>query len=138
MAVATWLIDTSAYARLNRSPDASLWLSRIERGLVRIAGVTALEVGYSFTRRDTAIDEMTRGLLSFLVPDYLTPTIEERAKAVQVELFSRGSHRAVSVAELLVAATAEVHGRTILHLDKNFDLIADITGQPVEKLALSG
>jgi predicted nucleic acid-binding protein len=137
VAVATWLIDTSAYARLNRSRDASLWLSRIERGLVRIAGVTALEVGYSFTRRDVALDEMTRGLLSFLVPDYLTPTIEERAKAVQLELLSRGSHRAVSVADLLVAATAEIYGRTVLHLDQDFDLIADVTGQSVEKLALS-
>jgi len=32
------------------------------------------------------------------------------------------------------AATAELAGLTVLHLDKDFDLIAEITGQPVEHL----
>jgi hypothetical protein len=40
------LIDKSALVRLGSSPDAHDWASRIERGLVRIATVTRLEVGY--------------------------------------------------------------------------------------------
>ena len=35
---------------------------------------------------------------------------------------------------LIIAATAELAGLTVLHLDKDFDLIAQITGQPVERL----
>jgi hypothetical protein len=31
-----------------------------------------------------------------------------------------------------LAACAELAGLTVLHLDKDFDLIADITGQPME------
>ncbi|HEX9766156.1 MAG TPA: hypothetical protein VGA36_05300 [Nitriliruptorales bacterium] len=36
--------------------------------------------------------------------------------------------------DLLIAATAELAGLVVLHLDKDFDLIADVTGQPVECL----
>jgi predicted nucleic acid-binding protein len=45
--VTSWLIDKSALVRLAGSPDAAEWAGRIERGLVRIATVTRLEVGYS-------------------------------------------------------------------------------------------
>lgn len=38
------------------------------------------------------------------------------------------------VADLLIAATAELTRRTVLHLDKDFDLIAEVTRQPVERL----
>ena len=36
--------------------------------------------------------------------------------------------------DLLVAAAAELGGLTILHVDKDFDLIAEVTDQPVERL----
>jgi len=44
------------------------------------------------------------------------------------------------VPDLLTAATAELAGLVVLHCDmdsddKDFDLIADITGQRVERLA---
>lgn len=35
--------------------------------------------------------------------------------------------------DLLVAATAELAGLTVLHLDKDFELIAEVTGQSVER-----
>ena len=43
-------------------------------------------------------------------------------------------HRAPSVPDLLIAATAELAELTLLHVDKDFDLIADVTGQPIERL----
>jgi predicted nucleic acid-binding protein len=49
-------------------------------------------------------------------------------------LADRGHHRAPSVPDLLVAAIAELAGLTVLHDDKDFDLIADLTGQQVERL----
>ena len=36
----------------------------------------------------------------------------------------------------LVATTAELAELTVLHVDKDFELIADITGQPTERLAV--
>ncbi len=65
-----------------------------------------------------------------------TPAIEGRAVDVQLILADQGHHRAPSVPDLLVAATAELAGLTVLHVDKDFELIAGITGQPTERLAV--
>lgn len=66
--------------------------------------------------------------------EYLTPAMEDRAVQVQRLLAQRGLHRAPSIPDLLIAATAELTGRTVLHLDKDFDLIAEVTQQTVERL----
>ncbi len=68
--------------------------------------------------------------------EYLTPTVEDRAVEVQALLADQGHHRAPSVPDLLVAAAAELAQLTLLHLGKDFELIADLTGQPVERLRL--
>ena len=51
-------------------------------------------------------------------------------------LADRGQHRAPSIPDLLIAATAEKVGLTVLAVDKDFELIAGVTGQPVATLAL--
>lgn len=50
-------------------------------------------------------------------------------------LADRGQHRAPLVPGLIIAATAEFPGLTIVYLDKDFDIIAEITGEPMECLA---
>ena len=52
-------------------------------------------------------------------------------------LADRGQHRGPSISDLIIAATAELAGLTVLHVDKDFEVIADITGQPVERLRAS-
>ena len=69
--------------------------------------------------------------------EYLTPAIEDRAVEVLTLLPGRGQYRAPSVPDLLIAATAELAGLTVLHFDKDFDLIASVTGQPAEWLSAS-
>lgn len=132
----SWLIDTSALARLTRTTDAAAWAERIERGLVRISTVTRLEIGYS-ARSGSALRTATRRppLMSMPV-EYQTPAIEDRAVEVQLHLADLGHHRAPSVADLIVAATAELAGLTVVHLDKDFEVIAEITGQPTERLVV--
>ena len=136
MAVTTWLLDKSAYTRLPGSPDVQLWVDRIERGMVRISTVTRLEIGYSFRTAAQARSESISPPLALMPVEYLTPAVEDRAVAVQLLLADRGQHRAPSIPDLLVAATAEIANLTILALDKDFELIAQITGQPVEPLRL--
>lgn len=63
-----------------------------------------------------------------------TPKIEDRWVGVQSALGGRGQHRAPSIPDLLIAATAELAELTVLRLDNDFELIAEITGQPVERL----
>lgn len=53
---------------------------------------------------------------------------------VQGLLAQRGHHRAAKVPDLMIAAVAELAGYTVLHLDRDFELIAEVTGQPVERL----
>jgi predicted nucleic acid-binding protein len=134
--VTEWLVDKSALVRLGDSPDADLWAERIERGVVRIATVTRLEVGYSARSGRDARSMFTRPPLSAMPVEYLTPTIEDRAVDVQLLLAGQGQHRAPSIPDLIIAAAAELAGLTVLHLDKDFDLISSITGQPVERLTL--
>ena len=69
--------------------------------------------------------------------EYLTPAIEDRALQVQRLVAERGHHRAASIPDLLIAATAELSGRTLLHLDKDFELIAELSGQPTQSPALA-
>jgi predicted nucleic acid-binding protein len=133
--VTDWLIDTSALARLGTSPDAALWAERIEAGSVRIATVTRLEVGYSARSGPVLRTAVQRPPLAAMPREYQTPAIEDRALEVQMLLADRGHHRAPSVPDLIVAATAELAGLTVLHVDKDFELISDVTGQAVERLA---
>ena len=129
-----WLIDKSALVRLAASPDAAEWAARIERGLVRITTVTRLEAGYSARSGPQLRAGFQRPPLSSMPVEYLTPAIEDRAVEVLTLLADRGQHRAPSIPDLIIAATAELAGLTVLHLDMDFDLIAEITGQPMERL----
>jgi predicted nucleic acid-binding protein len=38
---------------------------------------------------------------------------------------------------VLIAAAAELAGLTVLHVDKDFEIIAAITGQPLERLDIA-
>ena len=136
MAVTTsWLIDKSALVRLGSSPDVDEWASRIERSLVRITTLTRLEVGVSARSAAEARAALRKSPLVQMPVEYLTPAIEDRAVEVQLRLADQGQHRAPSIPDLLIAATAELAGLTVLHVDKDYDLIATVTGQPVERLA---
>ncbi|MDJ0355433.1 PIN domain nuclease [Paenarthrobacter sp. PH39-S1] len=130
----SWLVDKSALVRLGTSPDAEEWAARIERGLMRISTVTRLEVGFSARSGDQARNAF-RGVPLRLMPvEYLTPLMEDRALAIQLLLADRGQHRAPSIPDLLIASCAELSGLTVLHLDKDFELIRGITGQAMERL----
>jgi predicted nucleic acid-binding protein len=132
MAVTNWLIDKSALSHLHDADDA--WLSRIHRGLVRISTVTLLEIGFATRNGADHRDTLREPPVSSMPVENLTPAIEARAVEIQRLLADRGQHRAPSIPDLLIAATAELSRLTVLHVDKDFDLIAAITGQPIERL----
>jgi predicted nucleic acid-binding protein len=132
-----WLIDKLALARLGRSAQADEWALWIERGLVRITTVTLLEVGNCARSASDLRVELHSPPISAMPVGYLTPTIEDRAVMVLTSLADRRQHRTPSVPDLLIAATAELSGLIVLHLDKDFEVIAEITGQPVERLMVS-
>lgn len=67
--------------------------------------------------------------------EHLTLKIEDRALEVQMLLADRCQHGGPSIPDLIIAATAELSGFTILHVDKDFDTITAITGQPTVRLS---
>jgi hypothetical protein len=136
VAVTDWLVDKSALVRLGDSSEAEQWANRIERGLVRITTMTRLEVGYSARTAAQARAAFASSPISAMPVEYLTPAIEDRALEVQQMLAGKGQHRAPSIPDLLIAATAELAALTVLHLDKDFELIAKLTGQAHERLRL--
>lgn len=129
-----WLIHRSALARMASSPDAEKWSRLIELGQVRIATTTLLEIGHSAgSEREWSSLVEDVPIIHMPVAN-LTPRMEARALEIQRKMAGGARHRVPSVADLLVAAVAESDGLTVLHADPDIEAIAQVTGQPVERL----
>ncbi len=136
MAVTSWLIDKSALVRLGESSIAALWATRIDQGLVRISTITRFEIGYSARSAKEFASLFNTPPFSKLAIEGLTPSIEARAWEILGKLAEKGQHRAPSIPDLLIAATAEKCGLALLHMDKDFELIAKLSGQKLERLKI--
>lgn len=137
MTTQAWLIDKSALVRVASSPDVDEWNNRIERGLIHITNLTRLEVGYCARTGSAARRDFREPPLAAMLVEYLSPAIEDRSLEVQLLLADAGKHRGPSIPDLLIAATAELVGLTVLHVDKDFELISELTGQPTQRLNVS-
>jgi predicted nucleic acid-binding protein len=133
-----WLIDKSALVRVANSADVDEWNNRIERGLVHVTNLTRLEIGYSARTGAGARRDFRESPLAAMPVEYLTPAIEDRALEVQLLLADVGRHRGPSIPDLLIAATAELVGFTVLHVDKDFEVISELTGQSTQRLTVPG
>lgn len=136
MAVTRWLIDKSALARASKPAVAEILIPRIDAGVIGVSVVTELESGFS--ARSTADHDAVLALIARLVPVMLPVRAEQAARQIQRLMVERGQHRAVGVPDLLVAATAQAAGLTVLHYDRDFDLVAALTGQPTEWVVPAG
>lgn len=92
--------------------------------------MTELEVLYSVRSAEEhrRVRVELRGLERLATPD----EVWDRAVDVHSALAERGLHRAVAIPDLIVAAVAERHSISVLHYDLDFDVIAEVTQQPVE------
>jgi len=103
----------------------------IRAGLVATCSIIELEVLYSArSPQSYAATRTERGLaLELLAIE--RPTLD-RAVEVQAALAARAEHRGASLPDLIIAAAAERARVTLLHYDADYDLIASVTGQPVD------
>jgi len=108
----------------------------VERGLVGTCAIIDLQILYS-TRTGDEHHHHRAGRAAF---EYfpLTDQITQRALEVQGLLARTAQHRSVSIPDLLIAATAERHGLTVLHYDGDYQRIATLTGQPVQWIVPAG
>lgn len=130
-AVASYLADTSALARLRHRPVAAVLGPLIEAGLVATCGVIEFEFGWA-TRSGKEFDGLRADRDAGY--EWLSTHDEDWRRALQVQgaLWRSGHVRAVGLPDLLVAAVAERERVTVLHYDSDYDLIAEVTGQAVQ------
>jgi predicted nucleic acid-binding protein len=62
----------------------------------------------------------------------------ERADEVQQALTETGRHRSAGPVDLLIAATAERERLIVLTDDRDFEVVASVTGQPVRRVTGDG
>jgi len=123
--------DKSALARLHMSAVDAVLSPLIERGLVAICAVTEYELLYS--ARNTADFQQVRAWIRLAftwVP--VSDKVWQRALDIQGALVEHGQHRCAGLPDILIAATAEHEHLTVLHYDRDFETIAEVTGQPTE------
>ncbi len=68
----------------------------------------------------------------------VTDATVDRALEVQSLLANKAQHRSVPLPDLLIAASAEAAGLTVLHYDADYERIAKLTGQPVQWVVARG
>ena len=136
-AIEVELADTSVWARKSK-PGLEWFAPAIEDGRIAVCDMLALEV--LFSARDLADFRVIEdGLLA--CPWLATePRDWAEARRVFRELAARGPlhHRQVRIPDLLIAAVAARHAVTVVHYDGDYDVIADVTGQPTRWAAPRG
>lgn len=127
---ARYLIDKSALARMPLESVRERLAPIIEAGEAATCAIIDLEVLYSARNHEEQERIRQRRMFAYQsIP--VTPGILARAIAIQGQLAKKGRHR-VPIPDLIIAAVAEEAGLTLLHYDHDYDVIAEVTGQPVE------
>ena len=129
-----YLADTSATAAARRDPAVADWLRRLmEAGLLATCLLLDLEAGYSATSpTDHQLIASQRRDLLIELPN--TPEVAARAREIQAALAAAAQHRAAGAFDVLVAAFALTYQATVLHHDRDYDIIASVTDLRAEQV----
>jgi predicted nucleic acid-binding protein len=137
MAGAVYLADTSVYVLRSRHAEVrKRFESLLVAGRLAVCQMTAME--YLNNAPDPKGYEVLWGALHAQRWLDVTTQAMDRALEVHRELAATSQHRHFRLPDLIIAATAELGGATVLHYDADYDRIAEVTGQPVEWAAPKG
>lgn len=126
------LADTSVWMRQNQAAVAEGLAATIRKGAAATTTPIVLEILRS--SRDARDARATAAELNALERIPITDWVERRARNVVLALAWRGYHRGPSVVDMLAAAAAESVDAELWHCDRHFELIADVTGQPMRRV----
>ncbi len=137
MAAAHYLADTSVYVLQGHHPQVRRRFEELlTEGRLSMCQMTALETLNNAP--DPAGYERLWGALHGQRWIDVSTDAMTRALAVHRELAAASQHRHFRLPDLIIAATAELGGATVLHYDADYDRIAAVTGQPTEWVAPRG
>ena len=95
--------------------------------------MTALEICYS-ARNLADLEALLAGQRALECMS-VSEAAMDRALEVQRLLAARtGNGHRRPIPDLIIAATAELHGAEVLHVDGDYEMIAEVTGQPMRRL----
>jgi predicted nucleic acid-binding protein len=137
MAGTVYLADTSVYLLRSRHPAVRRRFETL-LGEDRLAACQMTALEYLNNAPDPDGYEVLWGALHGHRWIDVTAGAMDRALAVHRILAATSQHRHFRLPDLIVAATAELHGATVLHYDADYDRIAAATGQPTEWVAPKG
>lgn len=133
-----YLADTSAWHRSTHATVADAWGRHLDADVIATCAQVRLEVLYSARSPEDYL-RLSQELSAFVqIP--CGEEAFERALEVQHELSRRGAlhHRSVKIADLVIAASAEMGDAVVWHYDEDYDRIADVTGQRTAWIAPRG
>jgi predicted nucleic acid-binding protein len=133
------LADTSAWTNLDKDETVTAEFERlVEASEIATCDMVKFELLWS--AQDYASFTFARRRLDDLVHCSIGAPVWARAIDVFEMLAAQGPlhHRRVPVQDLLIAAAAEGAGLPVCHYDAHFELIAEVTGQPVRAIAPLG
>jgi predicted nucleic acid-binding protein len=133
------LADTSAWTSSGRRVDTRGTFGELLRA-GDIATCDAVRMELLRQTQDADEFEQRRSQLAHLRRCPISERAWRRALDVMHTFSERGPlhHRQVPIVDLLIAAAAELAELPVLHYDRHFELIAEVTGQPVRPIAPLG
>ena len=123
----THLVETSVLTRWYRPAIAAALRPFWDAESIARCTMSDLEIGFSASNAQQW--DQLQATLALLEPIDVTFRVLSRAKIVQRLLAERGL-KGRKVPDLIIAAAAELANLTLLHYDRDFELIASVTGQP--------
>lgn len=124
MAVVGWILDKSAAARIG-APEISAQLRELS-GSLHICAIGQLEQLYS-ARSAADYDLLAERLRSAFPRAEAPADILERALALQRDLaHHHGMWHRTAIPDLLIAETALHHGLGVVHIDRDYERIAEV------------
>jgi predicted nucleic acid-binding protein len=128
-----YLADTSALVRFYRRQTDEAWNEPFEAGRVGLCEPIRLEFlrGVGGHAAYYEFDALTyESLPYFHVPE----SVWTEAATLQHRLWEKSQHECASAVDLVVSVIAARHNLVLLHADRDFEVIAKITGQPVQRI----
>lgn len=132
------LIDNSVWSRLLSGSVPRVRLNAVVEMLDSEEIATCLpfllEAGYS--AQSAADHERSMDRLGTLASVSIDAYVEATARKAQRELATHGHHRLAPI-DLMIAACAHEAGAGVLHYDRDYDLIAELTSLRFESVWLA-
>jgi predicted nucleic acid-binding protein len=132
------LVDTSVWAQ-KRNPLIAQWF---DAALIRNEIALCDQILLELLMYPMRLEDYRRVAHALTGVPFISMTAADWVRAREVQSLlahqRRGQHKSVKIPDLLIAATAERAGLTLVHYDQDYETIGSVTGQSLRWVAERG